>query len=476
MVRQRKVDVAGLSDKLNWAIENLVPQRVRPPSAGEHATPQNSADIKSLSNLWQRMQHDADGSWFPTRTNWLEDVREGRCSLGILAMIREVYPELTVELLLEPDFDDFRSACGNLVEARDRYIGLGHYFLSERERLAGWSKQFYTGADEVPDWPLLARKDWLPSGPIEIAEGSSIDRFEPAASYGDAPNLPGLNARYGQIRRLLSPRSKPPFNGDCYRLLAADLTGGGDSIFSYGPCKYFDYYDTCEVHALKIASLERDGINLIDIDPFDLRAHAAVPGINTLTVFLDFRISGQSGRNHFILHRRSRATVQAGNTLHVVPSGQHQPSQAYYGLDADISIWRTMVREFCEELYNVPEAHGLGIGAGDPLQSPAFRKYVDPIFRSGASRTYLLGMGLDPVTAKPEILLVNIIDFGKIPIQQRDQLRQQSPNWEGSIQFCALTRSQIETQLELDRSHDLKWLPAGKACLSEFLRHFDTLI
>ena len=87
-----------------------------------------------------------------------------------------------------------------------------------------------------------------------------------------------------------------------------------------------------------------------------------------------------------------------------------------------------------------------------------------------------MGAGLDPVTAKPEILLVNIVDFAKIPIQQRDQLRKHTPNWEGTIQFCDLTETQINTQLTLDRSRDLRWLPAGKACVMEFRRHFHSLL
>ena len=247
-------------------------------------------------------------------------------------------------------------------------------------------------------------------------------------------------------------------------------------MFNYGPCKYFDYYDSCEIHALRMASLAHDDGDILDVSPFDLTSHAAVPGINTLTVLLNFKPQGYSAGNWFLLHRRSGATVQAGNTIHVVPSGQHQPSHAYYGLDKDVSIWRTMVREFCEEIYNLKEAHGLSAAAGDPLDFSKFRMIVDPIFRSGASRVYLLGVGIDPVTSKPEILLVNIIDFQKVPIEHRQRLQVLVPNWEGKFEPCELKKQQIETQLKLDRTNDLKWLPAGKACLTQFLEHFDQLI
>jgi hypothetical protein len=474
-LKQHKIRVAALGEKLAWMVDHLVAQRPPLASGGEHVTPAEPHEIKSLSTLWKRLRDEAGEAWFPRRTNWLDDVKNEKCSLENLEGICRVYPEITPRLLIGTDLAAFQRACSHLAERRDHYIGLGRYFLAEREKLAAYSKAHYAGRDELPDWPLLGKEAWLPPEPIPLGESVTIDRFEPAASYPDAGPLPGLNARYGQIRRLLSPGAKPPFNGECYRLLGMELGRPETPIFTYGPCKYFDYYDTCEVHALKIASLERDGSTQLEVDPFDLGGHAAVPGVNTLTLFLRFRDHGPV-RNCFLLHRRSGATVQAGRTLHVVPSGQHQPSQAFYGLDSDVSIWRTMAREFCEELYSVAEAHGLSVSAGDPLDSVDCRRIVDPIFRSGASRIYLLGMGLDPVTAKPEILAVNIVDLNKLTQQQRDLVRRQSANWEGHLQYCALTRAQVRTQIELDRSHDLKWLPAGKACLMLFYRHFDRLL
>ena len=474
MTKQRTIEVPSLAEKLAWSVDMLIPQRAQPQNEGEHATPAKGAEIKSVSALYGRLSEGRGERWLPTRANWLKDVARGRASLETLEMIREVFPELTVALLREPDLGRFRDAMSHLVAARDRYVSLGRYFLAERDRLAAFSKAHYANADEIPDWPLLAKAAWRPRQPVPIGEDSRIDRFEPTASYPAGSNLAGLNARYGQIRRLLSPESKPPFNGECYRLLGIDFSA--DTIFNYGPCRYFDYYDTCEIHALKIASLHRDGTAPLALDPFDIGTRAAVPGVNALTVLRNFRVPGEKDCDRFLLHRRSRATVQAGNTLHVVPAGQHQPSQAFYGLDADVSIWRTMVREFCEELYSVPEAHGLSVAAGDPLESPAFRRIVNPVFRSDASRAWLLGAGLDPVTAKPEILVVNVVDFSKIPIQQRDQLQRHSMNWEGKRQIHELTRTQVETQLSLDRSNDLKWLPAGKACLQEFLRHMPALL
>jgi hypothetical protein len=475
-MRQRKIKVSRFGEKLNWCFLNLVPQSVRPPTAGEHSAPKASGEVTNFSGLYKRMQNDAGDTWFPARERWLEDVRLDRCSREILALIVGVYPELTVDTLLESDFDTFCTTSKHLVESRDTLIDLGRHFLSHRQDLAAFSKQYYGAEDAEPDWPLLALPGWRFRKPILVSEETRIDHFHPETAHLISPMLPGLNARYSQIRKMLSPGSRQPFNGECYRLIDVNVSGDDQPIFSYGPCKYFDYYDSCEIHALQMAALSRDERDIFNVAPFDLIGRAAVPGINTLTVMLNFKSPGYSPGNWFLLHRRSGATVQAGNTIHVVPSGQHQPSHAYYGLDKDVSIWRTMVREFCEEIYSVQEAHGLSAAAGDPLDSAQFRTIVDPIYRSGASRAYLMGVGLDPVTSKPEILLVNIIDFNKIPIEHRQRLQVLIPNWEGKFQLCELKKQQIETQLKIDRANDLKWLPAGKACLTQFLTHFDDLM
>jgi hypothetical protein len=474
--RQSKVAVLEFSKKLTWCFENLVPQRVRPSERGEpHSQRGRLQEITNLSKLWMRMDGDHPGQ-MPTRERWLQDVRENRAGLTILQHICAIYPELDIELLTDTDFAEFRRRAGHLVEARDGYIELGRDFLLRRDALARFSKGYYRSVDETPDWPLVARRSWRLARPIELSERSALDRFLPSATFPAARPLPGLNAKYSQIRRMLAPESILPFNGECYRLAELDFEDPGRPCFTYGSCCYFDYYDTCEVHALKMAALESGVPPPPAPDLLDFTAKASVPGVNTLTVFRNFRLAGQRPGDYFLLHRRSSKTVQAGRTIHVVPSGQHQPSQAHYGRDEDVSIWRTMVREFCEEIYGVPEAHGLRTAAGDQLDSPSFRKIVDPIFRSGAARSYLLGVGVDPVTGKAEILAVTIIDFAALDPASADHLSRPSPNWEGDIGYFALTKTQIRTQLDLDRTYDLKWLPAGKACLEEFLRHFDALV
>jgi hypothetical protein len=475
--RQRKIGVPDFAAKLSWCFENLVPQRVRPAERGEaHAQRGRLEEISNFSNLYRRLEYDLEHERLPIRERWLQDVREDRCGSTLLQQICSIYPELHAGMMTGTDFAEFCRQAKHLVEARDSYVGLGRHFLSERDTLAGFSKDHYRSVDETPDWPLVARLSWRLAEPIALSEQSSLDRFIPSATFPSPRPLPGLNAKYSQIRRMLAPASILPFNGDCYRLAEVDMNDQGRPCFAYGPCCYFDYYDTCEVHALKMAALHLGLPPLPAPDLLDLASKASVPGVNTLTVFLNFKPEGQRAGDYFLLHRRSSKTVQAGGTIHVVPSGQHQPSQAHYGRDEDVSIWRTMVREFCEEIYGLPEAHGLRTEAGDQLDSPEFRKIVEPIFRSGAARSFLLGVGLDPVTAKAEILAVTVVDFAVIDRAGADRLRHLNPNFEGEVCYFALTKRQISTQLELDRSNDLKWLPAGKACLQEFLRHYDVII
>lgn len=477
MTRQQKIPVADFASKLSWCFENLVPRRVYPAGTGEHRSASGRwKEISNLSNLYDRLKHDLWHELVPTRERWLQDVREDRCNPTLLKQILAIYPEIDAEPMIENNFHEFRRCAEPLVAIRDKYVHLGRHFLQERHVLAQFSKQFYRTVDETPDWPLVARDGWRLERPLEISENTVVDQFLPWVTYPAPTPLPGLNARYSQIRRLLSPSSILPFNGDCYRLSQVDMNDEGRACFSYGPCSYFDYYDTCEIHALKMSALQLGEPGPPCADILDLESKASVPGINTLTIFKNYHPHGQEPRGYFLLHRRSSKTVQAGGTLHVVPSGQHQPSQAHYGRDEDVSIWRTMVREFCEEIYGVPEAHSLRISPGDQLVSQPFRKIVDPIFRSGAARSFLLGVGLDPVTAKAEILVVTVVDFYKVDRLGADHLRKLNPNWEGNVRPFALTKAQVRTQLNLDRSFDLKWLPAGKACLSQFLEHFDLIM
>ena len=91
-------------------------------------------------------------------------------------------------------------------------------------------------------------------------------------------------------------------------------------------------------------------------DPCDLRRRPANLAISTLTLRLD----RATGRVSFLLHWRDPAKVgHAGGLYQVIPVGVFQPSgEAAWNERGDFSLWRSMIREYAEELCGRSEDYG----------------------------------------------------------------------------------------------------------------------
>jgi len=75
----------------------------------------------------------------------------------------------------------------------------------------------------------------------------------------------------------------------------------------------------------------------------------------------------------------------------------------------DFDLWRNILREFSEELLGNPEHDG---SSGSPIDydgEEPFRTLNEGV-RSGAVRSWCLGLGLDPLAPAGEILTVVTID------------------------------------------------------------------
>jgi hypothetical protein len=91
-------------------------------------------------------------------------------------------------------------------------------------------------------------------------------------------------------------------------------------------------------------------------DPFDLLRRALMPAIETLTL----RRQRDTGKATFLLHWRDPAKVAtAGGIYGLIPAGEFQPSTiATWDRENDFDLWRSMVREYSEELLGEPERDG----------------------------------------------------------------------------------------------------------------------
>jgi hypothetical protein len=271
--------------------------------------------------------------------------------------------------------------------------------------------------------PMLTRPGWILPRPIplesvrlEWREAPPDDDGFEAARRNARRMMPrrGGNGRPLSYGEALAEFGGMPnlFNGSTYRPIEMEVADGGLRL-TFTPGRYFDHLDTTEVLAYEAAALDLAGKRpgaggrfrrYLD-DPFDLRRRSASLGVITLTVRRADRGSG------FYMHQRDgRHVVTAPETIHAIPAGEFAPADV--GLQAqrtDFDLWHTIMREYAEEFLDLEEAYGRG---GRPLdyerRSPF--KELNAARRSGRLQLHVLGIGLDPLTWKPEILTVCAID------------------------------------------------------------------
>lgn len=272
---------------------------------------------------------------------------------------------------------------------------------------------------------LLTRPGWIMEAPVPVSEtrlelnhGEQSRRWESARDEASTllPYLPGSTRRratYSQALIELGGR-KELFNGFVYRLLDVHV-GDGPPTLELGAGRYFDYLDTGEVLAYEAARAWRAGkrdfhslrLRHLLRDPFDFPGRVTSCGVITLTV----RRSGQGVGAGFLLHRRNpKAGEVASGMLHAVPAGELAPSSiADDSAHRDLSLWRNIIREYAEEMLGVADARGK---SGRPIDFDNDYPFSDLTAAAvtGAAECYFLGIGLDPLTWKPEILTVCVFD------------------------------------------------------------------
>ncbi|WP_218022378.1 hypothetical protein [Nocardia amamiensis] len=201
-------------------------------------------------------------------------------------------------------------------------------------------------------------------------------------------------------------------NRPTYRLLSADLSTSSPTM-RFGIGHYFDGVNVGEAAAHEFASAHRGhatgsgGVRSAIADPCDLTQRPANLAISTLTI----RRDADSGARSFLLHWRDpRKVGHAGGMYQVVPVGIFQPSgYAEWNASNDFSLWRSMVREFAEELCGVSEDHGSEEAPID-YTSWEFAARMERARREGTVTAYCLGLGVDPLSYATDLLTAVVID------------------------------------------------------------------
>lgn len=310
------------------------------------------------------------------------------------------------------------------VAVRDRAIDRFHKareFLKDHradlaEQAAERQRQYRADGALV----LLTQVGWIPERPLALNDVSmrlrpveATESVEPARARLRRTWPRGL--KLGSYSAAIETLDRPSiwFNGPSYRLLEVEPMGrpSETSPISLTFClgRYFDGIDTTAVLGFEEADrrLRRSSIRSTGryrrwlADPFDLTKRTAAPGVNVLTIR-----SGSEG-TFFFLHRRGSENVAvAMNTTHVAPAGEFQPhADALPVWSSDLDLWRTVMREYAEEFLGVEEASGdLGVTINYAADRPYSR--FEKARSEGAVEPTYLGIGLDPLTWKPEVCLV----------------------------------------------------------------------
>jgi hypothetical protein len=315
--------------------------------------------------------------------------------------------------------------------APDDWLRVRNYLQSRRHELALAAAAEHPAGSKIADTGLLTVPGWRPARPIPLQDISL--EFSPAAATvaGPGADAAAPARRYSDLIRELVPPALFE-NRATYRLIEADLAGPAPRLrFTRG--RYFDGIDTGEAAAHEYAARRLAGRPIgpsgtrvsgaarsagaagvagsagsarID-DPCDLRGRPVNLAISTLTLRLD----APAGRASFLLHWRDPARVgHAGGLYQVIPVGVFQPSgEAAWNELADFSLWRSMIREFAEELQGRSEDYDSESRPVDYDSWPFARRMTEALDR-GQLRVWCLGLGVDPLTYATDLLTVAVID------------------------------------------------------------------
>ena len=371
-------------------------------------------------------------------------------------------------------------ATRSLTASERDWLAVRSYLSEHRHGLALDAAGDYPADRRLAGTPLLAAPGWQPAEPVPLPavglELTSAEVISPAAltalDGAAAPLLPERpdGTRYLRYSDALRDLAAPAVfeNRVTYRLTGAVLAPGASRLaFTRG--RYFDGIDTGEAAAHEYAATRLGGrpagLRALIADPCDLRRRPANLAISTLTLRLD----RATGRASFLLHWRDPAKVgHAGGLYQVIPVGVFQPSgEAAWNERRDFSLWRSMIREFDEELRGRSEDYGSEAGPVDYDSWPFARQLAAALDR-GQIRVWCLGLGTDPLTYATDLLTVAVIDS---PVF--DALFSLSPrrNDEGSVlaarEFAARVIDDIVTGEPVQA--------AGAAVLRLAWRHRETL-
>jgi hypothetical protein len=174
---------------------------------------------------------------------------------------------------------------------------------------------------------------------------------------------------------------------------------------------------------------------------------------------------------YLLLNQRAPDLAEAPGLTHVIPAATFQPNQPDDHLHRDeFSFTENIIREFAEELLGQPDRRDdasrfLNIQDMYTQDGARFRTLVRE--RDVCELLYL-GMVIDPLSLKPEVLTVLMIHEAYLESMSSGL----APSWESVSHLVPVDLSE-QNLAQLVRQENL--VPTGKAHLWLALQHFDQL-
>ncbi|WP_157495459.1 helix-turn-helix transcriptional regulator [Kutzneria sp. 744] len=321
---------------------------------------------------------------------------------------------------------------------------LAHYGT----RLTTMALELYPDEARVSGLPVLAAAGWVPEQPVPL-DAVALEWVEhppPPLITGQEPEAaPTLPLRapgrafpsYSSAIRYLAPPSLFE-NRASYRLLGSSLQTPNGPVLTFGLSSYFAKFDVAEalVHELA-AYVHRDSAPptlgalpyraLLGTRPFELADRAVNLSVTAVTL----RAAERAGTPEFlVLQRDSRAVAVGSGMTGLIPAGEFQPASiAPQSIPADLDIWKTLVREYSEELLGMPEHDG---SSGVPVDYDCWPFYRDitQARDAGQVRVHVLGLVMDPLSLNLILSVAVVFDAPVFDVLFRQMA---SSNVEGTL-------------------------------------------
>lgn len=504
MTQKPNPKIADFRMRVEWIVYNLDPD------------PTYRRFVSEVNDAFFALEEAVEAGTFatgpqeriPGKRTWETAINSDSVPSVYIEWLYTLYPDLVPAQLETETLEQFTAYGKEIQSHRERWRPAIRYFAERRSHLASIAKDFYRKVDHSQnlaigelDFPLLTQNGWIRSEPLPLTEHTEgLHEPDPGRAF-EPRKLVGLRGDYVAYKGALAyatrrkVKSEPQHNGEIFCSKLVNTDSGGFTGFRYFLSRYFDYINTCEVLGAELADWVISNPNSSSPptlpfrgtpeNAFDLENRATYPGVNCLSIFLNYSESRLPRGDYFLLHKRDETQLQAQNSVHVVPAGGHQ-GYAKGGWREDTAIWRTMVREFAEELFDQENLYRQPETWENFLDYKDVRKIKKVFFDepNPAAEVYLHGFGLDPVTLKPEVLLTIVIDWDVVLTRlagarlkfnwelQRKRKKSGTRHQWVKLSKDALIR-QAKGGVQTIGDTFLDTLPAGAACMMQTALHYE---